>query len=68
MRLQELCVLLPGLNAANAVYKTLTAFADATGAGIIAGSKIPVILTSRADSHESKYLVLKLALCVGSIH
>ena len=34
--------------------KALTYFAKAKSAGIIMGAKAPIVLVSRADSHESK--------------
>ncbi len=55
-------LLMPGLDAANALYKSLTCFAGAVMASVVAGAKVPVVLTSRADSEETKYLSLGLAL------
>lgn len=57
-------LLLPELNCANAVYKSLTFFGDATVAGVIAGLKVPVVLTSRSDTMQTKYLSMKLAFCI----
>ena len=55
-------LLLPGMDAANVLYKTLTKFAGAVMACVLAGCRIPVVLTSRADSEETRYLSLGLAL------
>ncbi len=55
-------IMLPGLNAGNAVYKTLTVFGGATASGLIAGLTCPVVLTSRADTDAAKILSLRLAL------
>ena len=55
-------LLMPNLDAANAVYKSLTYFAGAEVAGVVMGARIPIILTSRADSERSKYLSVLLAL------
>jgi phosphotransacetylase len=55
-------LLFPELNSGNAVYKTLTVLAGASIAGLLAGLKVPVVVTSRADSAETKLLSLKLSL------
>ena len=57
-------LVLPGLDAANVLYKSLTCFCAAAVAGVVAGASIPVVLTSRADSESNKYLSLLLALSV----
>lgn len=55
-------LLMPGLDAANVLYKTLTRFSGAVMASVLAGASAPVVLTSRADTEETKYLSLGLAL------
>lgn len=55
-------VLFPELDSANAVYKSLIQFAQATPAGLCVGLKAPVVLTSRSDTDEVKRLSLHLAL------
>lgn len=55
-------LLMPGLDAANSLYKSLTCFAGSVMASVVAGARVPVVLTSRADSEETKYLSLGLAL------
>ena len=55
-------VLLPELNAANVLYKALTCFASATMASVVAGARVPVVLTSRADTERTRYLSLALAV------
>ncbi len=47
-------LLAPDLEAANMLFKQLTYLAGAEGAGIVLGTRIPVILTSRADSIRSR--------------
>ncbi|ACB85256.1 phosphate butyryltransferase [Natranaerobius thermophilus] len=47
-------LLVPDIEAGNILYKSLTHLAKGQIAGIIAGAKTPVILTSRADPHEAK--------------
>ncbi len=58
--------LAPNLDAGNILYKALTVFARAKSAGILAGARVPVVLTSRADSEEVKIASLGLALRVAS--
>lgn len=58
-------VVLPSLDAANVMYKTLTQMTDAAVGAVVAGATVPVILTSRADSELTKYLSIRLALAVA---
>ena len=44
----------PTIEANNILYKALNFLANAKSAGIIVGAKAPIVLTSRADSDESK--------------
>ena len=43
-------LLVPNIEAGNMVYKNLAFMADAQMAGIVVGARVPVILTSRADT------------------
>ena len=56
--------LAPNLDAGNMLYKALTIFAGARAAGILAGARVPVVLTSRSDGMEVKLASLALALHV----
>jgi phosphate acetyltransferase len=47
-------LLVPGLEAGNMLYKQLVFLSGAMVAGIVLGSKVPVVLTSRADSRASR--------------
>ncbi|MFW5744626.1 MAG: phosphate acyltransferase [Spirochaetota bacterium] len=58
-------LVMPNIDAANAVYKSLVAFAGARVAGIVAGAAVPAVLTSRADSEQSKFDALRFALAVA---
>jgi phosphate acetyltransferase len=51
-------LVVPDLEAGNMLAKSLTFLADADAAGIVLGARVPVILTSRADS-----TVTRLASC-----
>lgn len=55
-------VICPGIQSGNILYKSLTYFAKARGAALIAGAKAPVVLTSRADSPENKLLSIVFAV------
>jgi len=49
-------LLMPDIEAANVFYKTIAYLTDNPLAGIIMGARVPIILTSRADSDKIKYL------------
>jgi len=61
-------LLMPDIEAGNVMYKALVFLGKARNAGIIIGAKAPIILTSRADSHESKLNSIALALHVATFH
>lgn len=46
--------LVPGLEAGNMLFKQLEYLSFALTAGVVLGAKVPVILTSRADSAETR--------------
>lgn len=56
-------LLVPTIEVGNALYKSLIYFANAKVGAIIAGANAPIVLTSRADTAESKLYSLALALC-----
>ena len=47
-------ILVPDLEAGNMLAKSLTFLANADAAGIVLGARVPIILTSRADSVQSR--------------
>ena len=47
-------LLVPNIEMGNGIGKAMTYFAKAQSAGIVMGARVPVVLTSRADSHEDK--------------
>jgi phosphate butyryltransferase len=55
-------LLMPGIDAGNVLYKSISILAGGAVAGVVGGARVPIILTSRADSEESKYFSLLLAL------
>ncbi|MCA1030669.1 phosphate butyryltransferase [Bacillus timonensis] len=56
-------LLVPTIEVGNTLYKSLIYFANAKVGAVIAGAKAPIVLTSRADSSESKLFSLALAVC-----
>lgn len=60
-------VLMPYIEAGNVLYKALNFLANAKSAGIIVGAKAPVVLTSRADSDESKLNSIALGALMADV-
>ncbi len=58
-------LLVPFIEAGNIFYKSLTYMAKAHNAGMIVGAKAPVVVTSRADSDETKLNSIALAIAVA---
>jgi len=56
-------LLVPTIEVGNVLYKSLIYFAKAKVGAVITGAKAPIVLTSRADSAESKLYSLALAIC-----
>ncbi len=54
-------ILTNDLDAGNILYKSLIFLGGAKSAAIICGAKVPIVLTSRADSEESKFYSIVLA-------
>ncbi len=59
-------LLLPNIEVGNVLYKSLVYFAKAEVGAIIAGAKAPIVLTSRADSYETKLNSMILAAIIAS--
>ncbi len=53
-------LIFPNIETGNVFYKSTTILAKAKLAGIVAGATAPVVLTSRADSDDSKYYSILL--------
>lgn len=58
-------LLLPNIETANVMYKTLTLLSKTRNGGLLVGTSAPVILTSRADSFEVKVNSIALAALVA---
>ena len=52
----------PDIEAGNILYKALAFLAGAKNGGVVIGAKRPIILTSRADSAESKLISIALSV------
>ncbi|SMC27070.1 phosphate butyryltransferase [Clostridium acidisoli DSM 12555] len=59
-------LLLPNIETGNVMYKTLTYTTNSKNGCILVGTSAPVVLTSRADSHETKMYSIALAALVAS--
>lgn len=55
-------LLVPGLEVGNILYKALVYLARGECAGLVLGTKVPIVLTSRADSIQSRVASCALAL------
>lgn len=55
------CLLFPNIEAGNVFYKTNTKLAGATLGAMVAGAKVPAVLSSRGDSVEVKLNSIALA-------
>lgn len=58
-------VVAPDINGANFLYKALNFLGGASTAAVIMGAKVPIVLTSRADSEKSKFLSISLAAAIA---
>ena len=56
-------LVVPDLESGNMLAKQLMYMGDAASAGIVLGAKVPVILTSRADSNASRIASCAIACC-----
>lgn len=59
-------LLVPNIEMGNGIGKTLTYLANADSAGIIMGAKAPVVLVSRADTHEIKLNSIALGSVIAA--
>ena len=58
-------LVVPDLEAGNMLAKSLTFLADADAAGIVLGARVPIILTSRADTTEARLASCAVASLVA---
>jgi phosphotransacetylase len=55
-------LIVPNIEAGNMIYKEFAFMADAQTAGLVVGARVPIILTSRADSVKSREYSAALAV------
>ena len=55
-------LLMPDLNAGNMLYKSFNYIGGGDCAGLVLGAKVPIVLTSRADSLQSRLASVALAV------
>lgn len=55
-------LLVPTIEVGNVFYKSIVYMGGATAAGILLGAKVPVVLTSRADTDRIKLLSMAMAV------
>ena len=58
-------LIVPSVEAGNIVAKGLLYFAHARMAGLVVGAQVPVIISSRADTAETRYLSLAMAVVLA---
>jgi phosphate acetyltransferase len=61
-------LIVPDLEAGNMLAKSLSFLADADAAGIVLGARVPIILTSRADSVMTRLASCAVAALVANAH
>jgi phosphate butyryltransferase len=54
----------PDINSGNILYKSLNFLGGSVCAALVLGAAVPVILTSRADSDQSKYMSIAFAVAI----
>jgi phosphate butyryltransferase len=60
-------LIVPNVEAGNIVAKGLLYFAHARMAGLVVGARVPIIISSRADSAETRYLSLAMAAILATV-
>lgn len=59
-------LIVPDIEAGNILYKSLVFLGEAQNAGVIVGAKVPIVLTSRADSDIAKLNSMALGSLMAS--
>jgi phosphate butyryltransferase len=59
-------LIVPNVEAGNIVAKGLQYFAHARMAGLVVGARVPIIISSRADTAETRYLSLAMAVVLAT--
>jgi len=56
----------PDIEAGNVLVKAISYFANGKMAGVVVGGKVPLIVTSRSDPHETKLMSMALGVLIAS--
>lgn len=59
-------LMVPTIEVGNVLYKSMVFFSGSKNAGIIVGAKAPIVLTSRADSEETKLNSIALGVLMAA--
>lgn len=59
-------LLAPNIEAGNILHKALVYFANVKAAGLVVGARSPIVVTSRAENHETKLHSIALATLVAT--
>jgi phosphate butyryltransferase len=59
------CLLFPNIDSGNVFYKTNTKLCRAEQAAVVVGANVPVVLSSRGDSKQTKLNSIALAVLMG---
>lgn len=58
-------LIFPVIEVGNVFYKAMTCLTDCRTAGIVMGAKVPVIVSSRSDSEDSRFFSIALAMLIS---
>jgi phosphate acetyltransferase len=59
-------LVVPNIEAGNILFKQMVYFMSATAAGVVMGTKVPIVLTSRADPPEARLAATFIAAIVAA--
>ena len=59
-------LLMPDLNAGNMLYKSFVYVGGGDCAGLVLGARVPIVLTSRADSQQARIASVALAVLTAA--
>lgn len=60
-------LIVPNVEAGNIVAKGLLYFANARMAGLVVGARVPIVISSRADNADTRYLSLAMAAVLAAV-
>ena len=60
-------LIVPNVEAGNIVAKGLLYFAEARMAGLVVGARVPIVISSRADTADTRYLSLAMAAVLRGV-